>query len=323
MKINKIPALLLASVMMLTACTGTQAEDDGRLDIVATNFAMYDLARAAVGDECDVTMLVPPGSEAHDFEATLADIALISEADVFVHVGDEDWAEDIFNAMGDEADGIRVVNALEVVEKYGTEIVYEDGVCVISDEAEHDEHEHDGHTPDEHCWLSIGNAKAIIGEISEAVISADESKSEAVNENCDAYIARLDELDGEFYAMLNNCERDKIVVADRFPFAYMTARYGIAYEAAFSGCTSDTEPSLAVINSLIETVKNEEIPAIFVTEGSDRKTAEAVAAETGAEILELHSGQSISKEEFESGVTFADLMEENLAVLKIALGAEN
>lgn len=319
MKINRLLPLVLVLAMMLTACGASNTADDGRLDIVTTNFAMYDLARAVAGDLCDVTMLIPPGAESHDFEAALADIAVISEADVFVHVGSEDWVEDIFSSMGGLADDIEVVNALEVVEEKGTDIVFEDGVCIVSNESEH---EHD-HEPDEHCWMSIGNAKAIISEITEAIISADEELSDEAYANRDLYISRLEAIDEEFYTLLNNSARRKIVVADRFPFAYMTARYGIEYEAAFSGCTSDTEPSLAVINSLIEAVKHEEITAIFVTEDSDRKTAEAIAVETGAEILTLYSAQSVTKADFENGTTFADYMEQNLAALKAALGAEN
>jgi len=284
---------------------------------------MYDFARAAAGDACEVTMLIPPGGESHDFEATLADIAAISEADVFVHIGSEDWVEDIFTAMGDEAEGIRVVNALEVVEKHGTDHVSEDGVCVISGEHDHGHEEHDHeheHALDEHCWMSIGNAAAMMDEITAAIISADESLRDKVAANREQYLSQLETIDSAFFELMQNAQRTKIVVADRFPFAYMTARYGIDYEAAFSGCTSDTEPSLAVINSLIETVKNEEIPVIFVTENSDRRTAQAVAAETGAEIRVLYSAQSVTKEEFENGVTFAYFMEKNLAVLKAALG---
>lgn len=323
MKINRLLPLVLVLAMMLTACGALNTADDGRLDIVTTNYAMYDLARAVAGDLCDVTMLIPPGAESHDFEAALADIAVISEADVFVHVGSEDWVEDIFSSMGDLADDIAVVNALEVVEEKGTDIVFEDGVGIVSDESEHEhEHEHD-HEPDEHCWMSIGNAKAIIEEITEAIISADQKLFDETSANRDLYISRLEAIDEEFYTLLNNSARRKIVVADRFPFAYMTARYGIEYEAAFSGCTSDTEPSLAVINSLIEAVKHDGITAIFVTEDSDRKTAEAIAAETGAEILTLYSAQSVTKADFENGTTFADYMEKNLAALKTALGAEN
>lgn len=315
MKIKKLAAALAAFLMLpsCTASTGSYTEE-GRLSIVTTNFAMYDFARAVAGDMCDVTMLIPPGNESHDFEATLADIAKISEADVFVQVGSEDWVEDAFSAMGALADEIVVVDAMEVIEQSGEALVYTD--CV-DEEHEHD-HDHDEEA-DEHVWTSIGNAEILMNAIAEALLQVDSSCAETITKNKDAYFAQLDAIDAELYA-LTASEDEMIVVADRFPFAYMTARYGLAYEAAFLGCTSDTEPSLAVINTLIETVKSRELSVIFVTEGSDRKTAEAVAAETGAEILVLQSAQSISVEDFTNGVTYVDMMKQNLDALTAALG---
>ena len=66
-------------------------------------------------------------------------------------------------------------------------------------------------------------------------------------------------------------------------------------------------------------VTEEDIPVIFVIELSDRKTAEFIAGETGAEILTLQSAHNVTKEEFDSSVTYADLMEMNLAALGAAL----
>ena len=87
--LRRILAGILAAVFCgsLTACGTNSIANDGKLTVVATNFALYDFARAVCGDTCDVRMLLAPGSESHDFEATLADIALIAETDVFVYVG--------------------------------------------------------------------------------------------------------------------------------------------------------------------------------------------------------------------------------------------
>ena len=74
-----------------------------------------------------------------------------------------------------------------------------------------------------------------------------------------------------------------------------------------------------MIGALTDAVKTEGINAVFVIEFSDRKTAEAVAAETGAEILEFHSAHNVSKADFESGITYAEIMRKNAENLKIAL----
>ena len=84
-KIKRIFLLMLSmSLGILPSCGSNSVANDGKVTVVATNFALYDFARAVCGDACDVRMLLAPGSESHDFEATLADIALLAETDVFV-----------------------------------------------------------------------------------------------------------------------------------------------------------------------------------------------------------------------------------------------
>jgi len=315
MKIKQIAAAFLSAAMLLTGCAGHGThEDSDKLSLVTTNFAMYDFARAAAGDTCDVTMLLSPGTESHDFEASLTDIAKISEADIFVCVGSEDWVDDAFEAMGSLGDGIAVIDAMEVVSHHGTDLVSGE-ICTVDHEHDH-EHSTD---MDEHVWMSVGNAKAVMEEIAEAIISLDNTLADTVHANLDSYFARLDKTDAELYSLAEKSAK-KLIIADRFPFAYMTARYGFEYEAAFDGCSSDTEPTLAMIGALTDAVKTEGINAVFVIEFSDRKTAESIRAETGCDILVLQSGQNVTRAELEAGITFADLMEQNLEALKAALG---
>ena len=70
----------LAMILSMFSCAHGNG-DDGKISVVTTNFALYDFARAVCGDECTVTMLISPGTESHDFEATLADVAEITDSD--------------------------------------------------------------------------------------------------------------------------------------------------------------------------------------------------------------------------------------------------
>ena len=303
-----------------TACgegSGPIANDE-KVTVVATNFALYDFARAVCGDECDVRMLLSPGSESHDFEATLEDIALLAETDVFVYVGGEskEWVPDVLEASG--ASDVTQVRAMDFVETYIIETV--EGM-----EDDHD-HEHiadDGYDHsqqiDEHVWTSIPNAVTIMSAIRDAVLSEDEGLANAMAENEAAYVAELMDIDAEIREIVDTAARKTVVFADRFPFRYFTEEYGLNYSAAFSGCSSAVEPSLTTVNFLIEQVEENDLPAVFAIEFSDCTTAYAVARETGCEVLEFHSAHNVSKADFESGVTYADIMRKNAENLKIAL----
>ena len=107
--------------------------------------------------------------------------------------------------------------------------------------------------------------------------------------------------------------------ADRFPFVYLTREYGLDYVAAFSSCTADTEPSAQTVMALIDRVVSEDIPAVYTIELSTQAVAKTVAEETGAEILTLHSMQSVTQDEFEAGESYVSLMGRNLEALRRGL----
>jgi len=314
-KFRRILAGLLAAVFCgtLTSCGTNSAANDGKLTVVATNFALYDFARAVCGDTCDVRMLLSPGSESHDFEATLADIALLAETDVFVYVGgeSEEWVPDVLEAAG--ASDVTQVRAIDLVETYinaGTE-----------SDHDHEHSEDDGHhhEVDEHVWTSIPNARMILREILDTAAMLDEENKDTYRANYDAYLEELMQIDAEIREIVNTAARDTVIFADRFPFRYFTEEYGLSYCAAFDGCSSAVEPSLSVVNTLIERVNETGSSAVFAIEFSDRKTAEAVAAETGCTVLEFHSAHNVSRADFESGITYADIMRINAQNLKLAL----
>lgn len=304
---KRLSVLILCAVFLLTGCASS--EDSGRIKVVATNFAMYDFARAVCGDECDVEMLLKPGAESHDFEATLGDVAKIASADIFVCVGgsDEDWIHGVFDTIGSDADKIIRIEALNCVE-----------TCSLGDHDDHDGHSHNEEV-DEHVWTSIPNAILIIERIEEAVCSILPESAEKIKANTEEYIGKLRDIDSRMTEMIGEAELKTIVVADRFPFLYMTEHYGLQHYAAFDGCTSSTEPTLAVINSLINIIRENEIDCVIVAEFSDRKTAQAISNETGCEIYEMSSAHNVTRSDFDSGITYADIMEKNMETLEKVL----
>ncbi|MDR2501621.1 MAG: metal ABC transporter substrate-binding protein, partial [Oscillospiraceae bacterium] len=113
--------------------------------------------------------------------------------------------------------------------------------------------------------------------------------------------------------------RKTIVLGDRFPFRYFADAYGLDYFAAFPGCSTETEPSAATVAFLIDKIREERIPVVFHIELSNGKMAETIAEDTGAKVLELHSCHNISRDDFQAGKTYIDIMNANVEALKEAL----
>ena len=187
-------------------------------------------------------------------------------------------------------------------------------------EAHHDHGEDSDEVEyDEHIWTSPANAILLCRAVCEALCEADGENAEEYRANCQSYCVELSALDGQFRALRSEAKRDLLVFADRFPFLYFCEEYDLRYRAAFHGCSTDTEPSLATLKYLIDKVAEERIPMVYTVDLSSQKIAEAVAESTGAGIGRLYSMQTVSRADFEAGETYVSLMERNLEALRKGL----
>ncbi|MFT4144044.1 MAG: metal ABC transporter substrate-binding protein, partial [Mobilitalea sp.] len=175
------------------------------------------------------------------------------------------------------------------------------------------------HEYDEHVWTSPKNAKLIVQKILDTICEVDEVNQDTYKKNTMEYLAKLDELDQAFQTVVDEASNKTIVFGDRFPFRYFADAYGLSYFAAFPGCSTETEASAATVAFLIDKIKAESIPVIFHVELSNNKMADAISEATGAKVLLLHACHNVSKTEFENGVSYLDLMYQNVENLKEAL----
>lgn len=313
-------ALVLAA--SLTACGREPPRENGRLRVVCTLFPYYDFVRQIGGDAVDVTLLVPAGRETHSFEPTPRDVIRISEADVFIYNGgeSEQWVSDILDAAGENIPC--VLSMMDTAELYEEE--YAEGMQGASghDHADHD-HDHGAEDEDaaydEHIWTSPVTAMSLCRAITDGLCQADPDHADSFRARLTDYLAALEALDGTFREIVAEGSRNLLVFGDRFPLLYFCREYGLDYRAAFHGCAGDTEPSLATLKYLIDLVNEQHIPVVYTIELSSRKVAEAIAETTGAQVRTFHSCQTVSRAEFDSGVTYLQLMEANADALREGL----
>ena len=285
-----------------------------KLSVVATIFPQYDFVREIAGDNLELTLLLPPGSESHSFDPTPQDIITIQNCDVFIYVGGEsdEWVNQILDSM--DTSNMKIISLLHLVDAVEEEIVEGMEADEGSDEGVGNEIEYD-----EHVWTSPKNAITIVQYISETLCELDNSNASVYTANTASYLEKLKELDTAFQTVVDNAKRTTLVFADRFPFRYFADAYGLDYYAAFPGCSTETEASAATVAFLIDKVNEENIPAVFYIEFSNEKMADTICENTNAVKLLLHSCHNISKDELESGVSYLDLMAQNAESLKEAL----
>ena len=311
--------LALALAASLTACGQPPLPEDGKTQVVCTLFPYYDFARQIGGDDVDVTLVVPAGRETHSFEPTPMDVIRISQADVFIYNGgeSEQWVADILDAAGEDIPC--VLSMMDAAELHEEELV--EGMQ--SGTSAHDHHDHDEDEEeieyDEHIWTSPVTAMALCRAITDGLCQADPDHADSFRARLADYLAALETLDGTFRQIVAEGSRNLLVFGDRFPLLYFCREYGLEYRAAFHGCAGDTEPSLATLKYLIDLVKEQRIPVVYTIELSSRKIAEAVAETTGAQVRTFHSCQTVSRADFDAGVTYLQLMEGNVDALREGL----
>jgi zinc transport system substrate-binding protein len=299
---------------LLCGCGGArQGRDtaDGRLEVVATLFPLYDFAREAGGDKADIRMLIPPGTEAHSFEPAPQDVLAVSRADVFIYTTPamEPWAEDFLSGVQNPA--LRVVEAGKGLDSgLGGEDVRE---------SEHQPETHHGEK-DPHLWLNLAYAQEMVRVIAEAFAGAKPADRDYFLDRAKSFEARLADLDARIFRAVKGFRRKTIICAGHFAFGYFARRYGLDYLSLYPGAGPNAEMTPRRLLNLTEALKETGIPYIFYEEMAEPRAAEIISRETGARLLLLHGAHSVSKEEFESGIKFLDIMERNLINLQTALG---
>ena len=336
-----ILAILLCS-LLLAGCRDTAPPDSGepadKLNVVTTLFPYYDFVRQIAGDRVELTLVIPAGMDSHSFEPTPADMITIQDADLLICNGGamEHWLDQVLDSIGRaDRDVAVMMDYVSAVEEEHVEGMEADD----DDDHGHEGHDHvaldpssesafaasndDGHAIDieydEHIWTSPANAIKIVEAISARLQDADPENAGFYRDNTAAYVARLEALDQEFWQVMKDRKRNMIIVGDKFPFRYLADEYGLNYRAAFSGCSTDTEPSAQTIAYLIDKVKEEQIPVIYYLELSSHRVSEIIGEETGAQPLLLHSCHNVTRSQFEGGITYLELMEQNVENLRKGL----
>ena len=339
---KKIITLVLALAMAVSLFTGcgkknnaeTGESDPNKLSVVTTIFPEYDWVREILGgkaESTDLTMLLDNGVDLHSYQPTVDDMVKIANCDLFIYVGGESdgWVEDALkNAVNKD---MKVINLLEVL---GDSVKEEETVEGMQ-EVEHDhedadehedaeEHEHEEKAEyDEHVWLSLRNAETLCEAISDALQQIASDNKDAYAANTAAYVERLAALDTDYQAAVDAATYQTVLFGDRFPFRYLVDDYGLRYYAAFAGCSAETEASFETVSFLAKKVDELGLPCVLTIEGAQHRIAETIVQNTAGKnqkVLTMDSMQSTTSKDVANGTTYLSIMEQNLSVLKQALG---
>lgn len=306
--------LLCLTVCMsaLSGC-GTGKEFDSsskKLNVVTTILPYYDFVRQIGKDKVNLKMIVTAGKDSHTFEPTPADLISIQKADIFFYNGGamEYWVQKIQKSQENNGQvSYAFMDSVNPVEEEVTE-----GMSLPREEERETEY-------DEHIWTSPVNAQIIVKKICAVLSKEDPENAHFYEKNTKDYLKKLKKLDRDFRETVKHGKRKLMVFGDKFPMRYFTEAYGLSYRAAFPGCSEESEPSSRTLSYLIDLVKKEKIPVIYHMDFGSSKIADVICEASGAENIPFYSCHTVTKRQFDQGVTYLDLMEKNVKNLEKGL----
>ena len=277
----------------VSASSGT-----AELSAIVSFYPLYEFTKQVGQDKVNVSLLIPPGIEPHDWEPTVNDLQKMHEADLIVinGIGFESWADDIDTVNSD----VIIVDTRK-------------GISLIIDDALRKDTNHfDRSTGDPHIWLNPIKAKTQVQNILDALVSIDPENEKFYRQNAQSYQDKLDTLDSKIRTKLSTCNKD--FIAFQNAFTYFAVEYGLNQHSIVNSNEPNIGPTLKTLETVINLAQTFDIDVIFTEETVDTRTSQVIANEIGARVLVLSPIETIGDDS-----DYFLKMENNLSNLKEAL----
>lgn len=264
-------------------------------DILTSTTFLADITRNVAGDRVTVESLLPIGTDPHSYQPTPRDVAKVADSELLIINGAE--YEHFIEALLENAGGEK-----EIIEASAGISPREDANGI-----------------DPHMWLDPNNVIVYVENIREALTHYDPDGAAVYQSNADAYIAELHDLDAWIVEQISQIPQDKrLLVTNHEALGYFAEQYDFTIAGTvIESFSSGASPSAGQMAGLIDQIKTNGAPAIFLDASDNASLAGQIADETGVRVItDLHL------ESLTDGApagTYIELMEHNVTLIVEAL----
>ena len=291
--------------------TGTvgAASGGGKLNIVTTTAMVTDIVTVVAGDRATVTGLISGIQDPHMFTTGINDTKRMLGADAVFYTGLmlEGRMADDFAHVGRKGNPV-----FPVTEGLDREKLREPP-------------EFEGHW-DPHVWMDVELWSECVGHVAKELGALDASSTDDYLARADEYRKQLTELDGYIRKVIATIPKEqRYLVTAHDAFGYFAQAYGIEVKA-IQGISTDSQAAISDINSLVDFIVENKVPAIFVESSVSQKNIEAVIEGCGSRDWTLKIGAELYSDAMgDSGTyegTYIGMMDHNATKIARALGGE-
>ncbi len=262
-------------VLALLASTSPAMADENRLKVVTSFTILADMASNVAGDAADVVSITKPGAEIHGYQPTPKDIAKARDADLV-----------LYNGLNLELWFNKFLRRLKNVPS----AVVTDGIEPMAI----GEGSYQG-KPNPHAWMSPTDAQVYVDNIANAMAEADPKNANTYHANAENYKQQINALIDPLRSALNALpENRRWLVTSEGAFSYLIRDFGLK-ELYLWPMNADSQGTPKQVKQVIDTVRAENITAVFSESTVSAKPAQQVARETDASYGGVLYVDSISK----------------------------
>lgn len=268
-------AAALVAVFALAAggcgSSGTSSTDAGvgKLSVVATTPQVADIVKQVGGDAVDVTTLLPPGADPHDYEPKPRAISALADADVtFRSGGDIDaW----------------LLPAVKAASPSSAPVDLSRSALLLPGES-------DG-SINAHWYLDPQNVARATQRVRDELIKADPAARETFRTRATTYLDSIDELDAKGRACTERIPNgDRRLMAGHNDFDYLANAFHLKIAAKLAA-TGESEPSASELQSAVDDARNADVRALLASTGEVSQLDKQVASKLNIPLLALYADQ--------------------------------
>jgi zinc/manganese transport system substrate-binding protein len=299
-------AATLAAPVPATAPAAPPAR--AKLSVVATTPDLASLAREIGGDAVDVKALAKPTEDPHFVDAKPSHIVTLNRADVLIDGGAElelGWLPALLESARND----------KIAAGAPGRISASTGVQMLEVPTSFDRAKGDVHSlGNPHFLIDPVRVKLVVAQITDHLSQVDPKSAPMFAANRKKFEAALDAKMAEWQKMLAPYKGAKIVTYHK-DFVYFADRFGLNIVEELEP-KPGIAPSPAHLAKVIGTMKSNGVKVILVQPFQNRKTAETVARQTDATVLDMPEQPGAAK----NTDTYVAMMDNLVGTLAKALG---
>ena len=259
-------------MVSISACGGgTPAAPDSRLKVLATTSIVGDVVNQVGAGYINLTVLMPVGTDPHDYQPRPQDAAAVANARLIISngAGLETFLQPLLDSTASTATHLEVSQGITLLPLPGSTLAS---------------------AGDPHTWMDPNNVVIWTQNIATALSSTDPAHAADYQANAKTYTAALQDLDAWIRTQVAQIPpQNRLLLSDHAVLGYFAQQYGFTLEGTLTGSfSSDAAPSAQELAALENTIRQTGVKAIFVSEAVNQSLADQVAADTGIKAVWIY-----------------------------------